>query len=126
MLLEAGVGSDDDIQTAKKTKSAQVGGFGVFLRSVVGLDRGAVQELFADFIAEGATADQIEFVGVVVEHLTKNGVIDPGLLYESPFTDVVPDGPDGVFAADEIDRLISRIHSLNRAAEVNDAPADAG
>ena len=126
MLLEAGVGSDDDIQTAKKTKSAQVGGFGVFLRSVVGLDRGAVQELFADFIAEGATADQIEFVGMVIEHLTKNGVIDPGLLYESPFTDVVPDGPDGIFSAEEINHLISRLHSLNRSAEVNETSAEAG
>ncbi|KRS18963.1 DEAD/DEAH box helicase family protein [Roseovarius indicus] len=126
MLLEAGVGSDADIEIARKTESAQVGGFGVFLRSIVGLDRAAAQEYFAEFIADGASADQIEFVGMVIEHLTRNGVIDPGLLYDSPFSDLTPDGPDSVFNEREVDRFLDRLRTLNQTAVVSDASADVG
>lgn len=126
MLLEAGVGSDADIEIARKTETAQVGGFGVFLRSIVGLDRAAAQEYFAEFISDGASADQIEFVGMVIEHLTRNGVIDPGLLYDSPFSDLTPDGPDGVFGEQDVDRFLDRLRTLNQTAVESDASADVG
>ena len=126
MLLEAGVGSDADIQIARKTKSAQVGGFGVFLRSIVGLDRAAAQEYFAEFIADGASANQIEFVSMVVEHLTRNGVIDPGLLYDSPFSDLTPDGPESVFGGKDVDRFLAQLRTINQTAVVSDASADVG
>ncbi|RDC67252.1 hypothetical protein DLJ49_21185 [Rhodovulum sp. 12E13] len=126
MLLEAGVGSNADIETARNTEAAQVSGFGVFLRSIVGLDRGAIQDHFADFIADGASADQIEFVSMVIEHLTRNGMIDPGLVYKSPFTDLTPDGPDGLFTDDETDLFLARLRTLNRSAEGSDDAADVG
>ena len=63
------------------------GGLGVFVRSLVGLDREAAKKAFADFLAaRKPTADQIEFVNMIVDHLTDRGVMEPGLLYESPFT----------------------------------------
>jgi type I restriction enzyme R subunit len=126
MLLEARVGSDADIEIARKTQTAQVGGFGVFLRSIVGLDRAAVQEYFAEFIAAGASADQIEFVGMVIEHLTRNGVVDAGLLYDSPFSDLSPDGPESVFDERNVDRFLARLRTLNQTAEVSDTSADVG
>jgi len=126
MLLEAGVGSDSDIEIARKTETAQVGGFGVFLRSIVGLDRAAVQDYFAEFIADGASADQIEFVGMVIEHLTRSGVIDPGLLYDTPFSDDAPDGPDGVFDEQDVDRFLARLRTLNQTAVASDAVARSG
>ncbi len=116
MLLEAGIGSDSDLETARNIEAAQVRGFGVFLRSLVGLDRGAAQTHFADFIAAGATADQIEFVGMVIEHLTRNGIMDPGLLYDSPFTDRTPDGPDGLFDNAKVEQFLARVRSLNQSA----------
>lgn len=72
-------------------------GFDAFVRSRVGLDRAAVAEAFPGFISDtAATADQIEFIDMVIEHLTEKGVMDPGLLYESPFVDIAPEGPQQV------------------------------
>jgi len=63
----------------------------LFVRSLVGLDRAAAQAVFADFLAGKVLgANQIHFVNLMVEHLTEHGVMDPALLYESPFTDVAP------------------------------------
>jgi len=44
---------------------------------------------FSEFI-NGATAtpNQIEFINLVVQELTQTGVMEPGRLFESPFTDV--------------------------------------
>lgn len=126
MLIEAGVGSKADMAIAKKAETAQVSGFGVFVRSIVGLDRAAAQEHFAEFIADGASADQIEFVNMVIEHLSRNGVIDPGLLYDSPFCDRTPDGPDGIFGEQDVDRLLARVRTINQSAVVSEAAADVG
>ncbi|MCB8838093.1 type I restriction-modification enzyme R subunit C-terminal domain-containing protein [Aurantimonas sp. VKM B-3413] len=92
-------------------------GFGRFVRSLVGLDRQAVNEAFGEFLAGGAaSADQIEFVGLIVEHLTAQGVMDPGLLYESPFTDIAPQGPENVFDMKRTDRLFEVIDAFNASA----------
>ncbi len=116
MLIEAGVGSTEHLQAARNTEAAQVRGLGVFLRSLVGLDRAAAQEHFAEFIADGATADQIEFVAMVVEHVTKNGVMDPGLLYETPFSDRSPDGPEGVFEDAQVEKFVGKVRFINESA----------
>ncbi|HYF54850.1 MAG TPA: type I restriction-modification enzyme R subunit C-terminal domain-containing protein [Salinarimonas sp.] len=87
MLLSAGIARAEDIERAKETSQ----GLGRFVRSLVGLDRQAVSELFSAFIAEGtASADQIGFITLVVEHPTARAIMDLGLLYESPFTDIAP------------------------------------
>ncbi|MFC7052064.1 DEAD/DEAH box helicase family protein [Hansschlegelia quercus] len=113
MLLNAGIGDADAIERARATSS----GFGGFVRSLVGLERQAVQQAFAEFIADGsASNEQIEFIGLVVDHLTERGAMEPGLLYESPFTDVAPQGPDQVFDSPRIDRLFRVIEELNQSA----------
>jgi type I restriction enzyme R subunit len=43
------------------------------------------------------TANQIRFIDFIIDYLTQNGVMEPGLLYESPFTDFSVAGLDGVF-----------------------------
>ena len=62
MLRESGIGSADDIERAKKDSE----GLGLFVRSLVGLDRGAAQEAFASFIG-GRTLRpaQLEFINLI-------------------------------------------------------------
>jgi type I restriction enzyme R subunit len=113
MLLVAGIGEAGDIERARKASQ----GFGRFVRSLVGLDRAAVNEAFSEFLAAGvASAAQIEFINMVIEHLTDQGVIDPALLYEAPFTDIAPTGPDQLFDPEKVTRLFTKIQAINDSA----------
>ncbi|WP_306424619.1 type I restriction-modification enzyme R subunit C-terminal domain-containing protein [Methylobacterium thuringiense] len=88
-----------------------------WLRALVGLDRQAVNDAFAEFLGGGTvTREQIEFIGLVVDHLTAQGVMEPGLLYESPFTDVAPQGPEQVFDGVRTTRLFEVIEEINWSA----------
>jgi len=87
------------------------------VRSLVGLDRAAVSEAFGEFLSTGtATAAQIEFINMVIEHLTDQGAMDPALLYEPPFTDVAPTGPDQLFDEDRVTQLFIKIRAINDSA----------
>ena len=75
--------------------------FGLFIRSIVGLDRAAAKQSFAAFLDDKRySRNQIEFVNLVVDYLAEHGAIDPGRVYESPFTDVAPQGSNTIFSTD--------------------------
>jgi type I restriction enzyme R subunit len=113
MLVEAGVGDEEMITKAKEESE----GLGLFVRSLIGLDRGAAKEAFAEFLAgKVLSANQIEFIDMVTTHLTERGVMGAALLYESPFTDVAPHGPEDLFTADEVDRLVAVLDQVRAAA----------
>jgi type I restriction enzyme R subunit len=101
MLAESGVGGAEDIQRA--TGESQ--GLGLFVRSLVGLDRQAAKEALAGFVA-GLAANQIEFVNLIVDHLTEHGLMEAARLYESPFTDLTPRGPEALFTSTQVDELV--------------------
>ncbi len=90
---------------------------GEFIRSIVGLDRSAAVAAFGEFL-ESTTynAKQIQFVNQVIEYLTWNGIMDPALLYEPPFTDFSNDGLDGVFQDLDADKIVSLIKDINKNA----------
>lgn len=109
MLQEAGVGDPADIERAR----LEGGGLGPFIRSLVGLDRGAATDALSRFSASRTlSADQLDFVGLVVEHFTANGTMDPGLLYEPPFTSVAAGGPESIFPDADVEALIAVIQEV--------------
>jgi type I restriction enzyme R subunit len=113
MLAESGVGGVDDIQRAADESH----GLGLFVRSLVGLDRQAAKEALAGFLTGKAlAANQIEFVNLIVDHLTEHGVMEAAILYESPFTDLTPRGPDGLFSSAQVDELLAAIEEVRRKA----------
>jgi type I restriction enzyme R subunit len=61
-------------------------------------------------------ANQIEFVNLIVNHLTEHGVMDASLLYESPFTDLTPHGPDGLFTSTQVDELVAVLDRVRATA----------
>jgi type I restriction enzyme R subunit len=44
-------------------------------------------------------------------------VIDPRRFYESPFTDLSPQGPDALFESSDVDRLLQVVAEVRRRAE---------
>jgi type I restriction enzyme, R subunit len=113
VLVESGVGEPADIERAK----AESQGLGLFVRSLIGLDREAAKQALAGFLS-GKTlgANQIEFVNLVVDHLTEHGVMEARRLYESPFTDLTPHGPEGLFSRSSVDELIAILDEVRRTA----------
>jgi type I restriction enzyme R subunit len=114
VLLDAGVASHNDLERAVE----EAGSLGVFIRRLIGLDRAAAKQALGDFLDDKRyTANQIEFVSLIIDELTEIGIVEPRRFYESPFTDVSPHGPDTLFEAAEVDRLIEAVVDVRRRAE---------
>jgi type I restriction enzyme R subunit len=117
MLISAG-GQQIDIAWAAEHD----GGLGVFIRSLVGLDRQAAAEAFADYLDDGRhTVDQIRFINLIVEELTSAGVMEPSRLYESPYTDRAPTGPDYLFPDADVDVIVDILEEVRRRALIQRA-----
>lgn len=73
----------------------------------------------AGFIeGKALSANQLEFINLVVDNLTERGVMEPARLYESPFTDITPRGPDGLFESTEVDVLVRIFEAAQATAMV--------
>ncbi len=111
MLVECGIGAADEIGRAKSESQ------GLFVRSLVGVDREAAKDALAGFLAgKLLSANQIELVNVIVNHLTEHGVMEAARLYESPFTDLTPRGPDGLFNNTQVDALLAALAAVRATA----------
>jgi type I restriction enzyme R subunit len=112
IFVAQGVG--DSVRLAELS---QEGGLGVFLRSLMGLDRDAAKAAFSGLEGLGAmTARQTEFINLVIDHLTEQGSLDPARFYESPFTDIDAQGIAGVFEPTQIKRIIQAVERLKETA----------
>jgi type I restriction enzyme R subunit len=108
----AGLGSLEDIERIRAE-----GGLGLFVRSLVGLDRAAAKQAFDGFLqGRKLTADQLEFTDMMIDHLTARGTMDPRLLYESPFTDIDPLGVAGLFGEGEVVQLVQILRDVEGRA----------
>ncbi len=113
ILVESGIGPSEAIGRAK-TESQ---GLGLFVRGLVGMDREAAKAALSGF-QEGKlwNASQFEFVNLIVNHLTEHGVMEAARLYESPFTDLTPHGPDGLFSTTQVDALLVALAAVRATA----------
>ncbi len=111
MLQSAGIGEPADLERAR----LEGDGLGAFIRSLIGLDRAAATDALSGFTGgRTLTAAQHDFVALVVEHLTVNGSMDPGLLYVPPFTSLAVGGPETLFpdADADVEALIDAIRAV--------------
>lgn len=93
------------------------GGLGLFVRSLVGLERDAAKAAFAGFLTgRNLNANQIEFVNLIIEHLTERGAMDPRRLYESPFTDFDDQGISGLFPNADVQQIVQVIKEVGSRA----------
>ena len=112
MLVEAG-GSPELIKAATE----QSHGLGIFIRSLVGLDREAAMQAFSDFVSGStATPNQMEFIELIIQELTQNGVMDVARLYETPFVDISPMGPEGIFPSAKVEQMIQVLAEIRGRA----------
>ncbi len=112
IFVDDAVGSADDLEHIRAE-----GGLGLFIRSLVGLDREAAKRAFAGFMnGRSLTANQIEFLDLIIDYLTDRGVMDPRRLYESPFTDLDDQGISGVFPAGDVKVLVRLLNDVRERA----------
>ncbi|HEY8789200.1 MAG TPA: type I restriction-modification enzyme R subunit C-terminal domain-containing protein [Actinopolymorphaceae bacterium] len=114
-MLVAVAGEQDDITWVEE----KAGALGLFIRSLVGLDRTAVNEAFAEYLDETKfSLNQVRFISLIVNELTANGVMEIERLYESPYTDY--GHIDAIFPDADVDVIAD----ILRAVKTHALPAD--
>jgi type I restriction enzyme R subunit len=119
-FLDLGFGIEADIELVTEAHH----GFGLFLRSITGLRREAAAAAFDDFQA-GRTFSpaELDFIGLIIDSLAKNGIVEVGDLYDQPFTSRAPYGPDTFFSNTEVDVIENVLTSLKTTAIPADSEA---
>ena len=110
LLVEAKLGTEENYDAARRE------GLGLFITSLVGLDRQAAMKAFESFLrGRDLNSDQQEFITMIIEELTRAGIMEPGRLFKSPYIDIAPTGIQSLFgqSAPELTRILE---SLKRSA----------
>lgn len=116
LLLQAGIGTAEDIKQAREASE----GFGLFIRSLAGLDREAAKKAFNQFLdGRRLTANQLEFIELVINCLTERGFVETVILYESPFTDLSARGVAGIFSSDQVTQIMSILADVRQRASIS-------
>jgi type I restriction enzyme R subunit len=123
MLLASGAGHEVELKLAAE----QSHGLGLFIRGLVGLDREAAMEAFGAYLdASKFTVEQIRFVNLIIEELTRNGIVEARRLFESPYTDHAPTGPDILFPNDHVVVIVNILDQVKSRAVPTDPEGQPG
>jgi type I restriction enzyme R subunit len=113
ILVAAGIGDDSTFEQASK----KAGSFGKFIRGLVGLDRAAAKEAFAEFLDEKRySKNQIQFVTLIIDELTERGVVEIARVYEAPYIALAPEGPETMFVEADLNQILTAIERLTSSA----------
>jgi type I restriction enzyme R subunit len=89
----------------------------MLIRSIVGLDRAAVEKEFSDFLDKSTlTSQQQAFVRKVIEYFVQDGFVPANVLYEAPFDAYDDLGPEHLFG-DQVEALFAKVKELNGVQE---------
>jgi type I restriction enzyme, R subunit len=89
----------------------------IFTINLVGLDREAAKQAFGAFLSGStASANQIEFINLIIDRLTHHGIMEASLLYESPFIDISHQGPAGIFTSEQVNALVAVLDDIRATA----------
>ncbi|MGO3090645.1 MAG: DEAD/DEAH box helicase family protein [Galactobacter sp.] len=86
-----------------------------FVLKLVGLDAASVQEAFDAFVAAGTGRGpfgkvQLDFIDLIKRSLLDpDGTVSVAALYESPFSDAAPNGPEDLFDEEHLDNLVDLV-----------------
>jgi type I restriction enzyme R subunit len=58
----------------------------------------------------------VRFVSMIVDELTANGLMEPRRLFESPYTDGAPTGPDFLFPDADVEVMVDILHDVKHRA----------
>lgn len=93
--------------------------FGIFVRGLLGLDRNAAQEAFAALLQKtNLNSNQINFINMIIDYLSVNGILEPGKLLDQPFISLHQEGVYGLFDDDTVDEIVGVVHALKESAKV--------
>lgn len=114
IFFESGdLGTKEDFENAYGKQE----NLGIFIRSLVGLDRQEAKRAFNDFLdGQRYNSNQIEFVNMIIDYLTKNGSMDAALLYQPPYTNFNPNGLSGIFPDSEATKIVEILEAIKQNA----------
>lgn len=111
LFQASGLASKEDyIKTIADTKQ-----LGVLVRQLVGLDKAAAKEAFAEFLDDKTyNSKQIDFINRIIDYLTANGVMKSSALYkEAIFIDTHEDSIHAFFAEIQVTRIKKHLETVN-------------
>ncbi|MOA21592.1 hypothetical protein D3C78_1420920 [compost metagenome] len=86
---------------------------------MLGLDRSAAQDAFAALLQRtNLNANQINFINMIIDYLTVNGILEPGKLLDQPFVSLHQEGVYGLFDEDTVDDIVNVVQTLKEGARV--------
>jgi type I restriction enzyme R subunit len=60
--------------------------------------------------------NQIEFINLIIDHLTENGAMEPKRLYESPFSDLDDQDVGDLFPQADVLQIVNELHDVRLKA----------
>ncbi|ROL61358.1 DUF4145 domain-containing protein [Bacteroidetes/Chlorobi group bacterium ChocPot_Mid] len=107
---------DVDINILYEFFPDTTGSLDLAIRRIIGLEADAVNRYFTTFVQSHPelTGNQIAFLNMLKNHISKFGAIKLEKFYEQPFTNINSDGIDGVFEKEPIIKEIFQILEDNR------------